>query len=701
MASDEVAKLRNVVVVGQGGTGKTTVADALLFAAGAATRLGRTDDGSSLFDVEPEEQRRKSSITAGLHHLAWRKHTVNVIDTPGYSAFLHDTRNCLYAATGAVLVLGPTGGEIKVEAEKVWSWLGELGIPAIGFVSRLDRERSSIDNALQDLKPLGIRPAVLQVPIGAEGEFHGVVDVLSGKAFTWQGDTGHVKEGPVPAELADEVAAARERLAEAIAEADDALLEKYLETGELGEEEMVRGLRQGTLARKFLPILCGAPAKAIGLQPLLDAVVDLLPSPAELPPWKGTDPRTGEDVERAADPAAPFSAFVFKTVVDPFAGKLAVLRIVSGRASGDLNAVNTYREGRERLGHILKLEGKKQTQVPMAVAGDVIALAKLKDTHTGDTLADERHQVVYPPLPDTPALISFALQSKNKGDDDKVMAGLHRLMEEDTALRMHRDEQTKEFVVSGAGQLHVETAVERLKRKFGVDVELKAPKVPYRETIRGTAKAQGKHKRQTGGHGQYGDCWLELSPLPRGTGFEFEDAIVGGVIPRQFIPAVEKGVRELLPQGILAGFPLVDLKVKLYFGSYHDVDSSEMAFKIAASIGFKKAFEESKPVLLEPIMTITVTVPDEHMGDIIGDLNSRRGKVLGAEPKGAGQQVIRAHVPLAEVLRYAPDLRSMTQGRGDFELELAHYEEVPAHIAERIVKEAQAARGGEVQRHHA
>jgi elongation factor G len=354
--------------------------------------------------------------------------------------------------------------------------------------------------------------------------------------------------------------------------------------------------------------------------------------------------------------------------------------------------VNTVRETRERIGHPLKLEGKKQVQVPAAVAGDIIALAKLRDTASGDTLADEKHPIVFPPLPDAPAAISFALQPKSKADDEKVMQGLHRLMEEDTALRVHRDEQTKEFVVSGTGQLHVEVAVERLKRKFGVDVELKAPKVPYKETIRGTAKAQGKHKKQTGGHGQYGDCWIELSPLPRGKGFEFEDAIVGGVIPRNFIPAVEKGVRELLPQGLLAGYPMVDLKVKLYDGSHHDVDSSEISFKLAAHLAFRKAFEMCKPVLLEPIMTIAVTVPDENMGDVIGDLNGRRGKVLGAESKGRGTQVIRAHVPMAEVLRYAPDLRSMTSGRGDFELEFSHYEEVPAHIADKIIREAQAAK---------
>jgi elongation factor G len=692
MPAEEVAKLRNVAVVGQGGTGKTSVADALLFAAGAATRIGRVDDASSAFDAEPEEQRRKSTITAALHHVTWKKHEINLIDTPGYSAFLHDTHNCLGAATGVVLVLGSTGGEVKVESEKVWSWCQELGLPAIGFVTRLDRERARLEHALEDLKLLGVKPAVLQVPIGVEAEFRGVVDVLSGRAFVYQGDSGTMKEEPVPAELADEVAAAREQLVEVIAEANDELLEKYLDGTELSAAELADGLREGTRTGKFLPVLCGVGTKGIGLHPLLDAVVDLLPSPAELPGWSGDDPRTGERVERTADPAAPFSAFVFKTIVDPFAGKLTVLRIVSGHARGDLTVVNSYREGKERLGHLLRLEGKKQVQIPQATAGDIVALAKLKDTHSGDTLCDERQQVVFPPLPDTPAVISFALQPKSKADDDKIMQALHRLMEEDTALRVHRDEQTKEFVISGAGQLHVEVAVERLKRKFGVEVELKAPKVPYKETIRGSATAQGKHKRQTGGHGQYGDCWIELSPLPRGKGFEFEDDIVGGVIPRQFIPAVEKGVRELLPHGILAGYPIVDVKVRLYDGSAHDVDSSEMAFKIAASLGFKKAFEECKPVLLEPIVIMTVTVPDEFMGDIIGDLNSRRGKVLGAEPKGTGQQVIRAQVPMAEVLRYAPDLRSMTQGRGDFEIEIAHYEEVPPHIAERLVKEAQAAR---------
>jgi elongation factor G len=690
MAADDPSKIRNVAIVGQGGVGKTLVADALLFAAGAVTRIGRTEDGSSAFDIEPEEQRRRSSITAGLHHCTWKKTELNVIDTPGYAAFLHDTRNCLPAASGVVFVLGGGGGEIKVEAERLWSWCDELGLVRVGFVARLDRDRASIANALADLQALGVKPAVLQVPIGAESAISGVVDVLSGKAFVYRNET--VQETQPPADLAGEIAAAREQLVETIAEGNDALLEKYLEGVELSPDELRTALREGARAGKFLPILCGAAVKGIGMQPLLDAIVEFLPSPAEQPAWSGSNPKTGDEKQRSADPAAPFSAFVFKTVVDPFAGKLSLMRIVSGKATTNMDVTNTYRDGRERLGHLLKIEGKKQSQVATAVAGDIVALAKLKDTATGDTLADDKHPIVYPPTPDTPAAISFALSAKSKADDDKVMTALHRLMEEDTALRVHRDEQTKEFVISGTGQLHIEVAVDRLKRKFGVEVELKAPKVPYKETIRSSAKAQGRHKRQTGGHGQFGDCWLELSPLPRGGGFEFEDAIVGGVIPRQFIPAVEKGVREMLPQGILAGFPVVDVKVKLYFGSYHDVDSSEMSFKIAAHLGFRKAFEEAKPVLLEPIMLVTVTVPDEFMGDIIGDLNSRRGRVLGAEPKGVGQQTIRANVPLAEMLRYAPDLRSLTQGRGDFEMEVARYDEVPPHLADKIVKDAQAAR---------
>jgi len=687
----ETDLLRNVVIVGQGGVGKTSVADALLFAAGATTRLGRVDDGSSIFDTEPEAQRRRSSIAAAIHHATWGKHHLNVIDTPGYAAFLHEARNCLPAATGAVFVLGSSGAEVKVEAEKLWGWCEGEGLPRIAFVSRLDRERATLDAALEDLRRLGGRPVVLQLPIGSEAGLSGVVDVLSGQAAIYQGDSGTMTSGEAPGDMAEAIVAAKEAVVEAIAESDDGLLERYLEGETLGEEELRTALRAGTLAGTLVPVLCGAGTSGIGMHGLLDAITALLPSPAERPPWLGTVAGSAESAERPADPAAPFSAFVFKTIVDQHAGKISVVRIVSGRLPHDV--ANTTREARERLGNPMRLEGRKQGSVSDVAPGDIVAFTKLKATHTGDTLADEKHPVTFPPVPEPARAISFALKTQSKGDDDKVMQGLHRLMEEDTGLHVDRDDQTNEFVVSGVGQLHVELAIERLKRKFGVDVALAAPRVPYRETIRGAAKAQGRHKRQTGGHGQYGDTWLELSPLARGGGFEFEDAIVGGVIPRGFIPAVEKGVRESMGRGILAGYPIVDVKVKLYDGSYHDVDSSEMAFKIAASIGFKKAFEDARPCLLEPVMQLAVTVPDDNLGDVIGDLNSRRGRVLGTEPRGVGMQTIRAHVPMSEVLRYAPDLRSMTSGRGDFELELDHYDEVPAHIAEKVIREAKAARG--------
>lgn len=693
MATDDPGQIRNVAIIGQGGTGKTSIADALLFAAGATNRIGRVDDETSLFDTEPEAHRRKSSITAGLHHVPWKKAEVNLIDTPGYSPFLHDTRNCLVAASGAVLVLGSAGGEVKVETERLWSWCQAQQLPVIACVTRLDRERATLEHGVENLRALGARPAVLQVPLGAEGSLRGVVDVLSNQAFVYAAD-GTMKLEPVPADVADEVGLARELLVEAIAEGNDALLEKYLEGVPLTPDDLRQGLHDATRACRIVPVVCACGPRGIGTHALLDAIVDLLPSPAELQAWSGVDPKNGAETQRTAATNAPFSAFVFKTIVDPFAGKLSVLRIVSGTASGDANLLNAVRGGRERLGHLLKLEGKKQSQVATAVAGDIVAVAKLKDTASGDTLCDEKQPIFYPPLPDAPAAISFALEAKSKADDEKVMQGLHRLMEEDTALRVFRDEHTKEFVISGTGQLHIENAVERLKRKFHAEVLLKAPKVPYKETIRGTAKAQGRYKKQTGGHGQYGDCWLEMSPLARGAGFEFEDAIVGGVVPRQFIPAVEKGCREMLDRGPLAGYPVVDLKTKLYFGSFHDVDSSEMSFKMAAHIAFKACFEQCRPVLLEPVMTIEVVVHGDHIGDVIGDLNSRRGKVLSTDTKANGDAVVTAHVPMAEVLRYASDLRSMTQGRGDFTLEFAYYDELPAALADRVIKAAEAAKAG-------
>jgi elongation factor G len=689
MAVEGVNQIRNLGIIGQGGGGKTSLADAILFNAGANTRIGRVDDGSSVFDFEPEEVKRQQSLSTSFHHVAWKKHEINIIDMPGYANFLPDSLNCMRACSGLVMVLEAAPGALKVEAERLWARANELGLPCLAFVSKLDRENADFNAAVEELRSvLQARPVPIQLPIGSAENLQGFVDVVRMKALLAQPD-GTLKEDELPADLADAAQAARERLMETAAEVNDELIEQYLENGTLTDEQLATALRQGVIGRKFIPVLAGSGSKNIGVPALLDAVVTLLPAPSELGPMKGEDPKSGEVVEREVSAEAPLSLFVFKTIVDPFAGKLSVFQVVSGQLNGDSTLVNVNSETKERFGNVFKLEGKKQHPVDRVIAGDIAAVAKLKDTVAGDTLVDERAPIVYPRLLDFPPSISFAVAPKSKGDEEKVSQALNRLAEEDPTLRLGRDPQSKEIIVSGVGQLHVEVTVDRLKRKYGVEVDLQAPKVAYKETIKAKAESQGKYKKQSGGRGQYGDTWLKIEPLPRGGGFEFVDEIVGGVIPRQYIPAVEKGIREALAGGVIAGYEMVDVKATLYDGSFHAVDSSEMAFKIAASIGFKNAVSQAKPVLLEPIMALEIAVPDDCMGDIIGDLNSRRGKVLGVDPKANGQ-VIKAHVPQAEVLRYSPDLRSMTSGRGNFTMEFSHYEEVPPHLAEKIIKEAEA-----------
>src|SRR6202158_226889 len=680
--ADDVKLVRSVGVVGQGGVGKTSLADALLFSAGAVSRIGRVDDGTSNFDFEPEEIRRKTTLSTSFFHLTWKKHEITLLDLPGYANFLPDALSCMRACTGVVFVLAPAAGELRVEAEKLWARAVELKIPVVAFVSRMDRERANFDAPVDDMqKILGAKTVPVQYPIGEAEAFRGVVDLIGMRAFVAQTD-GALKEEPVPSDLKDEVDAARERMIELAAEANDTLTEKYLENGTLTNEEVVQALREGTLAGRFVPVLCGTATTATGMQPLLDATIEYLASAADLGPVVGQDAKIKEPIERLPEISEPFSGLVFKTIVDPFAGKLSIFRVYSGKVIADTTVLNVNKDSRERLGHLFKLAGKKQTQVPHAIPGEVVAVAKLKDTHSGDTLGDEKAPILHPGLVDFPPSISFAVEPKSKGDEEKATQALARMMEEDPSLEMHRDPQTRELILSGVGQLHIEVVIERLKRKYGAEVELKAPKVPYKETIKGRAESQGKLKKQTGGRGQYGDAWLKVEPLPRGTGFEFKDEIVGGVIPRQYIPAVEKGVREALHEGILAGYPIVDVRVILYDGSYHEVDSSEMAFKIAASMGFKTALSKAKPVLLEPIMNMEVVVPDDCMGDVIGDLNSRRGKVLGVDSKPGGQ-VIRSQVPMSEVLKYSPDLRSMTSGRGSFMVAFSHYEKMPAPLAGR------------------
>jgi len=687
----DVNQLRNVGLVGQGGGGKTSLGEAMLFCMGATTRLGSVDDETSNFDFEPEEHRRRISLSTAFHHGAWNKTAISIVDTPGYANFLADGLNAMRACDSLVLVVEAAAHGLKVEAEKIWARAEELGLPRVAFVTKLDRERADFDAAVADLRSVLQAKAVpVQIPLGNAENFRGVIDLIKMKALI-SDDEGKTSEEEVPADMVDAARAAHEALVESVAETNDELLEKYLDSGDLSGEEVVAALRDGVRRGVVVPVLCGSGSKNIGVGALLDFIAEELPAPSDRPAAQGTDPKTGEDAARAAAVGEPFSAYVFKSIADPFSGKLTVFRVLSGELHSDSQVLNSTKDGKERVGHLLRLEGKKQQQVEKLTTGEIGAVAKLKDTDAGDTLCDEKSPIYYPGLMPVSSAISFAVEPKSKGDEDKASQGLHKLVDEDPTLRMERDPQTKEIILSGVGQLHIEVTVERLKRKFGVEVELKEPKVPYKEAIKGRAKAQGRLKKQSGGRGQFGDCWLEIEPLPRGGGFEFVDKIVGGVVPRQYIPAVEKGVREAMKEGVLAGYEMVDVRVTLYDGSYHTVDSSEMAFKIAASMGFKTAVANAKPILLEPMVTLNVAVPDECMGDVIGDLNSRRGKVLGVDPKG-GSQVVRAMTPMAEVLRYAPDLRSMTSGRGSFEMEFSGYEEVPPHIAEKIIAEAAAAK---------
>ncbi len=690
MGKYETAKLRNLGIIAHGGAGKTSLAEALLFNAGMLDRLGRVDDGTSVMDFEPEEIKRKITISSSLHHCEWNGYALHVVDTPGYGNFIADTRSCMRALGGAVVILSAISG-VKVQTEEVWEWANEFELPRIAFVNKMDRERASFFRAIDDMETtLGAKGVAVQLPMGAEENFVGVIDLVKMKAYHYQRDlSGNFSEGEIPAEYLEEAKRLRERMVETVAEAYDSLTEKFLEQGDLTEAELLDGLRVGTLRYTFTPVFCGSALLNIGVSQLLDYICHCLPSPLDRGSVIGTNPKTKELAERKPAESEPFSALVFKTTSDPYTGKISVFRIYSGVLNADSTIYNSSRDSSERIGQIFELEGKKQKPTKQAVAGDIVAVAKLKETLTGDTLCDHDHPIRYEPAVPLHPVISYAIQPKTKNDEDKIHGALQRLMEEDQTLEMHRDPQTKEHIISGMGQVHLEVVVEKLKRKFGVEVELKTPKVPYLETIRASVKVQGKYKKQSGGRGQYGDCWVEFAPLPRGEGFRFEDKVVGGVVPRQYIPAVEKGIFDAAQEGFLAGYPVVDFKAALYDGSFHTVDSSEMAFKIAGSMAFKKGLESAKPVLLEPIMKMKITVPEDNMGDIIGDLNSRRGKVVGVEPK-ANSQIIRAVVPMAEVLAYASDLRSKTSDRGFFTMEFSHYEEVPTHLAQKIVSESAA-----------
>ncbi len=684
MGKYDTTTLRNLGIVAHNSAGKTSLVEAILFDTGMTKKLGKVTDGSSSMDFEEEEIKRGMTLGASLNHCVWNGHNLNIVDTPGVTNFLHDTRRCLRVLGGAVVIVSAISG-VKSQTRKIWDWCDQFEVPRIAFVNKMDRERADFLKAVDDMeKALGVRSAIVTMPIGAEEDFKGTIDLVKMRARLYEFDeTGTYKEVDIPAEMMDEAQRLRMQLVETVAEADDDLMEKYLEDEELSEEELMRGLREGTLTGVFTPVFCGSALANVGVRQLLDYIVACLPSPVDKGVQVGVKPGTDEPVERQPSEEEPFSAMVFKTINDPYAGKLSLARVYSGSLSTDTVVLNPNRDEKERVGHIFRMAGKEQEDISSAVAGEIVALPKLKYTATGDTLCDLQKPVLYEPLVPLKPIISFALEPAKKGDEDKIYTGLQKLMEEDPTLRIVRDEETHEMVLSGMGQVHLEVAVERLKRKYGAEVTLKEPKVPYRETIKASAEVQGKYKKQSGGRGQYGDVWIKVEPLPQGSGFEFVDKVVGGVVPRNYIPAVEKGVIEAMRTGPLTGSQMVDLRVTLYDGSHHSVDSSEMAFKVAGSMAFKKAMESCKPTLLEPVMNMEITVPDDCMGDVIGDLNSRRGKVNGVEPQ-ANAQTIRAEVPMAEVLRYAPELRSMTSDRGMFSMEFEKYEEVPSHQTAKI-----------------
>ncbi|MDL1965882.1 MAG: elongation factor G [Candidatus Desulfofervidus auxilii] len=684
----DVERLRNVAFIAAGGAGKTSLAEALLFTTKATERLGNVDKGTSVLDYEPEEIKRHMTITTSFHHYQWKDHRVNIIDTPGDNNFLSETFITIQGADGVVLVIDGMDG-VKFQTEKILNHIHHYQLPALIFISKMDKEHASFEKTLEDIvNSLDIKAVPVCLPIGQGENFEGIINLLTMEAWIYQKDgSGKFSKKEIPNGLKNKAEGFREKMVEFLAETNDVLLERYLEGEEIKSEDWFNALHEGTVKKMFMPVICGSAILNIGTQLVLDLINHCLPSPLERGAVKGYHPETKQELKRKPDPDEPFSALVIKTISDPFAGRINVFRVYSGRLHSDTPVLNTTKGYKEKIGQLFALMGKTQRLIQEVKAGDIAAVAKLKETLTGDTLSDMKSPIIFESAKSLPPVISFAIEPKAKGDEEKIFSSLVKLSEEDPALHLERDPQTKELILSGTGQLHIENTIEKLKRKYGVEVTLKSPKIPYKETIKGKAKAQGKYKKQTGGRGQYGDAWVEIEPLPRGKGFEFVDKIVGGVIPRNYIPAVEKGIRGAMVEGILAGYPVVDVRVHLVDGSYHPVDSSDLAFQIAGSMAFKKAFMEAKPILLEPIVKLTITVPDELMGDVIGDINGRRGKVLGVEAKSK-YQIITALVPMAEVTTYASDLTSLTGGKASFTQEFSHYEEVPAQLAEKIIEQA-------------
>ena len=692
MKNYSTEQIRNVALISHGGAGKTSLAEALLYTSGAVNRLGKVEAGNTVTDFEPDEVKRQVTIGTSLAPLEWAGVKVNLLDTPGFFDFFTDVQTALRVADSAIVVVCGVSG-VEVGTEKVWKYADELNLPRLVFINKLNRENANFEEVLEQLRNhFGVKVFPLQFPVGAEDSFKGVVDLVKMKALLYDDDSGlKIREDEIPADLSEKAEELREKVVEAAAEADDALMEKYLEGESLSEEEVRKALRLGTLEGKIIPVLCGSASKNLGMQPLLDIISSALPSPADRAAVTGHLPGKEDEVTRKPTADEPFSALVFKTLADPYVGRINYFRVYSGVLKADSQVYNANKDKPERLGNIFFMRGKTQIQTPEIVPGDIGALVKLAATTTGDTLCDKASPIVYPPFNFPDPVISFAIEPKTKGDEDKVGVGLARFLEEDPTFRVERTTETKQIIISGMGDTHLDVIVDRLAQKYGVEVNLSQPKVPYKETIRGSFKKEAKYKKQSGGRGQYGHVHLELESMPRGEGFVFDDKIVGGVVPRQYIPAVEKGIVEAMEEGIVAGFPVVDIRAALFDGSYHTVDSSEMAFKIAAAMAFRGAMEKAEPILLEPIMNVEITIPENFMGDIMGDMNSRRGKIQGMIP-GDGEQTIKVQAPMAEMFTYSIELRSMTQGRGFFKMEFSHYEEVPFQESEKIIAAAKAAK---------